>query len=87
LRILSHVEQKSALSARGVEREYAISRAAVTDAIRRGELPAAQLGSRRLTILRADVERWIRKHAVKPIDFAAARVDEILEREERAGAG
>jgi hypothetical protein len=40
-----------------------------------------------LTILRADVERWIRKHAVKPIDFAAARVDEILEREERAGAG
>lgn len=83
----SVVVRSEALSERGVEREYRISRARVADAIRRGELRASRLGTRRLTILRSDVERWIRSHAVRPSDSAAARVDEVLERETRSGAG
>jgi excisionase family DNA binding protein len=76
-----------ALSIRGINREYGVGRGTVTKAIRAGELPACQLGPRRFIILRRDFESWLHKQAVRPSDFAAARVDEVLEREARSGAG
>ena len=72
-----------AYTLRGVEREFGISRARLSEAIRSGALPAARLGSRRMTILRSDVLQYIKKHAIRPTDFAETRVDEVLERERR----
>jgi hypothetical protein len=72
-----------AYTLRGVERAFGISRARLSEAVRTGALPAARLGSRRMTILRGDVLRYIKKHSIRPGDFAEARVDEVLERDRR----
>ena len=70
-----------AYTLRGVERAFGISRARLSEAIRSGALPAARLGSRRMTILRGDVLQYIQKHSIRSTDLAEARVDEVLERE------
>ena len=70
-----------ALSARGVERDYGIDRTAVAEAIRSGDLRASRLGARRFTLLRTDVEQWLRRYAVTPTARAQARVHEVLEAE------
>ncbi len=77
-----NIAQRTALTARGVEREYGIARDRVCDAIRAGELPAARIGRRVYTILRRDIEAWLSAHRVVPAD-AARRVDEVLGREAR----
>jgi predicted DNA-binding transcriptional regulator AlpA len=78
---------REAYTLRGAERAFGISRSRLSEAIRSGELPASRLGARRLTILRSDAQNWIRRHAVRPSTHAAARVEEVLEREVRSGAG
>ncbi len=56
----------------GVERAFGISRARLSEAVHSGALPAARLGSCRMTILRGDVLQHIQKHAIRPTDFAEA---------------
>ena len=73
--------QREAFSVRGAAQHYGVSRHLVSGAVRRGELPAACFGARRLLILRADLERWIRSHAVKPTAHAESVVERRLERE------
>ena len=68
------------LSKRGVLRQYGFD---PTKAIASGEIPASRMGKRWYRIFRSDVEAYIRKHAIRPSDFAAARVDEVLAREAR----
>jgi hypothetical protein len=63
---VDEVPQPRTLSERAIEREYAIGRATLRDARRRGDLPAYKLHSRKLTFLRDEVEHWIRSHAVAP---------------------
>jgi excisionase family DNA binding protein len=67
-----------ALSVREAAREYGLDRRLIADAIRAGSLPAARLGRRKLTILRADLEDFIRGHAVQLLEPQAP---------ERGGAG
>ena len=75
---------RAALSIRQINREYGVSRDTVSHAIRNGDLPASQLGTKRILVLRRDFEAWLQKHAVRPPDFAAARVEEVLAREAKA---
>lgn len=56
--------QREALSLRGVERAFGINRRRLAEAVEAGELRAARVGKRKLTILRTDVERWLRGAAV-----------------------
>ena len=72
---------------RGVERAFGISRTRLSEAIRAGELPAAQLGARRFTILRSDLEVWLRRYAIPPSPHAEQVVEKVLKREANAGAG
>lgn len=76
-----HANARRALTLRGTEREYGISRAVLSAAIRTGDLPAARIGERRLTILARDVEEWLARHPVKTA--TGQRVDAILGRERR----
>lgn len=77
--------ERAAFSLRGVERAYGIDRRRIAGAIASGELPASRLGKRRLQILRADVESWLRSHPIAP--SVEHRVALILEREERSRGG
>lgn len=56
--------EQLALSCRGIQRQYGIDRRRIASAIASGDLPASRLGVRRLLILRADFEAWLRGHAV-----------------------
>jgi len=71
---------------RAASRAYGISRWTLAAAIRRGELPAARLGTHRLTILASDIESFLRRHAVRPTSHAEAVVEEVLRREEQRSA-
>ena len=77
-------DQREVLSKRAVRRIYGFD---PTEAIDLGEIPASRVGKRRLSIFRADVEAYIRKHAIRPTDHAEARVNEVLKREARVSAG
>jgi hypothetical protein len=79
--------QRAALSVRGIEREYGVSRTRVMEAIRAGEVAASRLGSRRYSVLRTDFEAWLRRQAIRPTSHAEQRVAEILAREERKRGG
>ena len=72
---------------RGASRAYGLARATLTAAIRRGELPAARIGQRRLVILASDVEAFLRRHAIRPTQHSEAVVDAVLAREENRAAG
>jgi len=74
---------RRALSARQAGIEYGLDRATIARAIRRGELPASRPGVRRYTILRDDLEAWIRGYRVHP-STVAERVEAALAREGRA---
>lgn len=76
----------AALSARGVARHLGVSLVTVRAAIVAGELPAARLGRRRLTILRADVDAWIRRHQIRPTDEDHAVLERVHERKRQQGA-
>ena len=78
--------ERAAFSIRQISRVYGVGRRTVSDAIRRGELPAAKLTPKRFVILRRDFEAWLRSHAAFPTDHAIARVEAVLAREEQAGA-
>ena len=74
--------ERQAFSAREVQRLYRIPRGLVYGAIHRGELLASQVeGRRAFTILRSDLESWIRSHAVRPSTHAQGVVERRLERE------
>ena len=83
---LSRMERE-AFSMRGAERAYGVSRTRLSEAVRTGELPASQLGARRFTILRSDLEAWFRRYAVPRSPHAEAVVNRVLEREGRAASG
>jgi len=55
-----------AFSAREAERRFGIGRGRLAQAIAAGELMASRLGTRRLVILRGDLERWLARYAVQP---------------------
>ena len=76
--------ERVASSIRGLNQRYGVGRGKITEAIRLGELPATRLGPKRIVVLHSDFEGWLRSHAVRPTDFAAGRVAEVLAREARA---
>lgn len=73
---------RSALSMRGVEREYGISRVYLGELIRRGEIPGIRRG-RAIRVLRTDVESWWRREAARSTAQAEAVVDRVIAREAR----
>ena len=78
-------DHQQGYSARGFSRAYQIDRNVVLDAIRTLDLVAYRRGKRRWLIFRHDGEDWIRRNSVRPTDFAAARVEEVLARQSRGG--
>lgn len=74
--------ERIALTARGVERAYGVSRDRVAAAVQAGDLRGARIGRRTYTILRRDVEDWLERHRVAPA-HPAQRVAEDLEQEAR----
>jgi excisionase family DNA binding protein len=52
------------LTLRGACRQYGLSNRAIKSAIQSGQLRASRIGRRRLLILRADFEEWVRTHRV-----------------------
>jgi excisionase family DNA binding protein len=80
-RAVTEIEkQREALSLRGVEREYGLSRTFVADLVRDGTLPGLHRG-RAIRVLRIDVEAWWREQASRPVARAQAAVEKRLERE------
>jgi len=73
---------RAALSMRGVEREYGLSRVYLGELIRRGEIPGIRRG-RAIRVLRADVESWWRREAARSTARAESVVERVLEREAR----
>ncbi len=80
-------QESRTLSIRGAASEFGISRTVLSAAIHAGALPAYQPTARTVRVFRSDVELWIRRSAVRPTDFAAARVEEVLAREAKAAGG
>ena len=78
---------RQAYTLRGAARAYGLARDTLAAAIRAGDLPASRLGSRRLVILRRDLDAWLVAHRVPVGDTAEHVVARILAREaRRAGA-
>lgn len=73
---------RAALSLRGVEREFGLSRPFVAELVRTGELAGIRRG-RAIKVLRSDVEAWWRRQAERERSRAQAVVDRVLEREAR----
>lgn len=85
-RHISEIEKnREALSLRGVEREYGFARQFTAKRVRAGDIPATPRG-RALVILRADFEKWMRDHAIRPTSHAERRVAELLDRERKPSA-
>ena len=76
--------RREAFSARQVSRAYGIAMRTILDAIGTHELRASRLGAKRYTVLRQDVESWIRSKSlsVPPNDHAHRIVASVLERED-----
>jgi excisionase family DNA binding protein len=73
---------RSALSLRGVAREFGLGRAFLSQLVRDGQLPAVRRG-RSLLVLRSDVERWFRIEGYRQARGVEGVVEARLEREER----
>lgn len=69
-------------SARAWARELGVSADTIAGAIRRGELRAVRLGSRRFLIRREDVGAWLESRRVRPTEHAERVVERVLAREE-----
>ncbi len=67
-----YTEPAGLLSSEQVAQLCGLSRRAVYDAIKRGELPAVRLCSR-LRVRRDDLERWFATSSVRPTTPASAR--------------
>lgn len=66
------------LSLRQACAQYQLGWRVLNRAIAANEIPVARLGLRRLTILRADVERWIAAHALRNEYEPAEAVERTL---------
>ena len=69
-----------AYSLRGAARAVGLSVNNLSAAVACGSLPAARVGKRRLTVLRAALERWIASHAVRGEYDPAVAVEKSIER-------
>ena len=81
------VVERAAFSIRQLAQVYGVGRQTVSAAIRRGDLPAARFGPKRIVVLRSDFETWLRSHAIRPTAHAEDVVERRLERETAANTG
>lgn len=72
-----------ALSLRQACRELGLSWRTLRGAIDANELKAARIGTRRITVLRVDLEDWLRSHAIRP---ELSDADWVERHRERAAA-
>lgn len=79
-------DNRLAFTARSAAAAYRVSRHRIAAAIKAGELPAQKLGRRTTLICRADLDAWIRQHAIRITSHAEQRAAEMLARTEQRGA-
>lgn len=77
---------RRALTLRGIEREYGISRHFAGRLVREGAFPALRRG-RSLLVLREDFEGWWRRQARQLPGELERRVEEALDWEEMRAGG
>ena len=70
--------KRVALTIRGINREYGVSREWISERIKAGELPASRRGKRRVEVLRRDWEALLRRYLIRQSAddhaFVAARL-------------